>query len=156
MVLQDRIYACDRGYLLAWYSQAGEMHVLPHKNVAAIGASADGANLYLRGTDDVLTRIDRDGAVVWSAKVPLGRAAVPPIEKNGVVHAVSDQGMWSRVDARTGVVLGAMPTSATAYVFSPPILGDAGSVEIRSQAGTWFRWQPEPARPAALAPTSPR
>ncbi len=156
VVLQDRIYVCDRGYMLAWYSLAGEMHILPHTNVAAIGASANGTSLYLRGIDDVLARIDRDGAVVWSAKVPLGRAAIPPLEKDGVVHVVSDQGLWSRVDAQTGVVLGTMPTSATAYVFAPPILGDDGSVEIRSQAGTTFRWAPERARPVSPAPAGPR
>lgn len=156
VVLQDRIYVCDRGYMLAWYSSTGDMHVLPHANVAAIGASADGANLYLRGTDDVLARIDRDGALVWSARVPLGRAPVPPLEKDGVVHVVSDQGLWSRVDARTGAVLGTLPTSATAYVFAPPILGDDGSVEIRSQAGTRFLWTPERARPASPEPTGPR
>jgi len=156
VVLQDRIYVCDRGYMLAWYSLTGEMHVLSHANVAAIGASADGANLYLRGTDDVLARIDRDGAVVWSAKVPLGRAPVPPVEKDGVVHVVSDQGLWSRVDARTGAVLGTIPTSATAYVFAPPILGDDGSVEIRSQAGTRFLSTPARARPASPEPAGPR
>ncbi len=156
VVLQDRIYVCDRGYMLAWYSLTGEMHILPHANVAAIGASADGAQLYLRGTDDVLTRIDRDGAVVWSAKVPLGRAPVPPLEKDGIVHVISDQGLYSRVVASTGAVVATIPTSATAFVFSAPILHDDGSVEIRSQGGTTFRWTPEPARPVSPAPAGPR
>jgi len=156
VVLQDRIYVSDRGYALAWYSLEGEMHRLPHTNVAAIGATADGAHLLLRGTDDVLTRIDRDGAVVWSTKVPLGRMPVPPLEKNGVVHVVSDQGLWSRVEAKSGAVIATIPTSATAHVFAPPEVGDDGSVVIRSQAGTTYRARPEPARPVSPAPTGPR
>ena len=145
VVLGDRIYVCDRGYSLAWYEFDGTMHALPFTDVAAIGASADGAHLYLRGTEGALTRIDRDGSVVWRAEVLLGRAPVPPLEKGGVVHVVSDQGLWSRVDAKTGAVIATILTSATAYVFAPPIFFDDGRVEIRSQAGTTFSWSPSPA-----------
>ena len=152
VVLGDRIYVCDRGYALAWYELDGTMHRLPFTDVAAIDASSDGAHLLLRGTEGALTRIDRDGAVVWRAEVPLGRAPVPPLEKNGVVHVVSDQGLWSRVDAKSGAVIATIPTSATAYVFARPIVHDDGRVEIRSQAGTKFLWSPSP----DSAPAAPR
>ncbi len=152
VVLQDRIYVCDRGYALAWYSLTGEMHRLPQTNVAGIGASESGEHLLLRGTDDVLSRVDRDGAVVWTANVPLGRMPVPPIEKGGIVHVVSDQGLYSRVNGKTGAVMTTVSTSAMAYVFAPPILHDDGSVEIRSQAGTSYRWRAESASPAPAVP----
>lgn len=156
VVLHDRIYACDRGYALAWYSLTGEMHRLPHASVAGIGASESGEHLLLRGTDDVLTRVDRDGEVVWTAHVLLGRTPVPPLEKDGIVHVVSDQGVYSRVNGNTGGVLTTVSASATAFVFAPPMLHEDGSVEIRSQAGTQYHWRPEHAASPEPASAGPR
>jgi outer membrane protein assembly factor BamB len=142
VVVRDRVYVCDRGYQVAWYAPDGTMTRLPHANVAGIGLSADGEHLFLRGTDDVLRRVDRDGALVWSTGLPLGRAPVPPIEHDGVVHVVSDQGLWSQVDGRTGRVLKSTPVSATAYVLEPPELLDDGTVVVHAQSGARYAAPP--------------
>lgn len=119
VVIGDRIFVCDRGYELAWYSLTGEMHKLPFENVAAIGLSEDREHLNLRGKDDVLTRIDREGNVVWTTKVALGRFPCAPSESEGLIVVCSDRGLLSWIDASDGHIHAQWQATPGSYVMSP-------------------------------------
>jgi hypothetical protein len=119
VVIGNRIFVCDRGYELAWYSLTGEMHKLPFENIAAIGLSEDRAHLNLRGKDDVLTRIDRDGNVAWTTKVALGRFPCAPSEVQGIIVVCSDKGLVSWIGADDGQMCTQWQATSGAYVMSP-------------------------------------
>jgi hypothetical protein len=119
VVIGNRIFVCDRGYELAWYSLTGELHKLPFENIAAIGLSEDGQHLNLRGKDDVLTRIDRDGHVVWTTKVALGRFPCAPSEVQGMIVVCSDKGLVSWIGADDGQIQTQWQATSGAYVMSP-------------------------------------
>lgn len=106
----------DRGFERAWHSLTGEMHKLPFENVAAIGRSIDGEHVNPRGKDDVLTRIDHDGKVVWTKKVALARFPCAPTEIETMFGVGSERGLLSWIDTTDRRVRAQYPSTAGAYV----------------------------------------
>ncbi len=147
VAIGDRIYVCDRGGELGWYSLAGELHRLRFAGVAAIGASADGRFLYLRGGDDQLTKITPEGEEVWRAHVALGRTPAPPVEHDERVIVCSDTGRVAWIDARTGESLASYRATAGAFVLAPLAVDETGTVVVDGADGSFVELRLRPIAP---------
>lgn len=67
-----------------------------------------------------MSRRAADGAVTWTAEVPTGAVATPPVEAHGIVWVISDRGLLSALDAQTGDLLGQQRVTAGLFAFAAP------------------------------------
>lgn len=120
VVVDGNLMVADRDYMLTILNaQTGE-RINAMKEVAAVGLSEDGKYAYLRKTDGALAKIDRTGQVIWSTAVEMDVIPAAPIEKNGVVYAISKKGLLSAASAESGKVLWQYQASPQLFVMSSP------------------------------------
>jgi len=131
----NRLYIADRKYHLSVVDLATGELVSSRTGVSGTGVSEDGAAVYLRGTENELTKLDRDGKTLWTAKVSLGYVATAPVERNGVVYSVSSVGTVSAVKAATGEVLWTLRVLPGFYALASPGVYE-GTVYIAGMDGS--------------------
>jgi outer membrane protein assembly factor BamB/Icc-related predicted phosphoesterase len=120
VVVDGNLMVADRDYMLTILNaQTGE-RIKAMKEVAAVGLSEDGRHAYLRKTNGELVKIDRTGRVIWSTVVEMDVIPAAPIEKNGMVYAISKRGLLSAVSAESGKVLWQYQASPQLFVMSSP------------------------------------
>lgn len=100
--LGDRLFVCDRGYLLATYAQDGERGSTLATSITAISADVRGTTLFGRSSEDRLVRWNAQGEVVWTADVPAGRFPIPPTVAGDTVYVCSNRGLLSALNAESG------------------------------------------------------
>lgn len=132
VIIGQRLFFCDRGYMLGSYSLDGKYLGDIAGSVAAIGPTGDGQGFYARGLSKGLTRYDGEGKPVWSAAIDAGRFPAPPTEEAGKVYLCSNLGKLSVLDAADGKLLWEYQTTARMKVMAPVahgcVLGMDGSV----------------------------
>ena len=72
VVLGDRIFVCDRGYLLTSFTPDGKRGETIATEVSAIAPAANGQAFYARGQNDRLVKLDAEGKVLWTKKHCIG------------------------------------------------------------------------------------
>jgi outer membrane protein assembly factor BamB len=111
IVVNDEVWVADRGYCLGRYRAAdGEwLGVAGGQDIAGVSVLYDGQEaigIMARGRLNQLLRLDLSGDIIWSTEVPLGRCPNPPVQADaiGAIGIVSDTGLLSVVDAKSGNV----------------------------------------------------
>jgi outer membrane protein assembly factor BamB len=135
VVTDERLFICDRGYRLGEYGLDGSFVRLVREEVAAIGPAPDGG-FYARGRDDRLLRYDGSGGELWSAAVPLGRTPAAPAATPDLVAAVSDTGLLTILEGKTGKPRARVRITPHLFVHAAPawwgprriVAGDADGV----------------------------
>jgi outer membrane protein assembly factor BamB len=100
--LEGRIFAADRAYSLTVLDSRTGERLMDEGKCVAVSRSPDGGFVYVRHTDDRVSKRRPDGSVVWTAEVPTGSIATPPVEAHGYVWMISSLGTLSVLDAETG------------------------------------------------------
>lgn len=132
-VLGERLFVCDRGYVLGTYSRLGKLEqtwpaqaaaivpaaALPTTRPAAAAASNDSSALLVRTTGDQVRRLNSDGETVWETSVPAGRFPAPPTIAGGRVYVCSNRGLLSVLDAADGRVIWQYQATAGYFVMAP-------------------------------------
>ncbi len=135
VVSGNRLYVADRKYHLSVVDLATGELVSSRTGISGTGISEDGAAVYLRGVENELTKLDRDGKTLWTAKVPLGYVATAPVERSGVVYSVSSVGTASAVKAATGEVLWTLRAPPGFYALASPGVYE-GTVYVAGMDGS--------------------
>jgi outer membrane protein assembly factor BamB len=134
LALGDRLYVCDRGYVLGRYTRDGRLEQTWPAQSAALARAADlppaatapiatapapRETFLVRTTDDKLRKLDADGGAIWEASVPTGRFPAPPTVAAGRVYVCSNRGRLSVLDESTGELLWNYQSTAGFYVMAP-------------------------------------
>lgn len=128
------VFFADRAYQLTVFdAQTGERLLAEEKSVA-VAPSADGTGVYVRHTDGRASRRAADGSVVWTAEVPTGAVATPPVESHGLVWVISDRGMLSALDPQTGALVAQQRVVRDLFGFAAPVF-DGEHVYLADMAG---------------------
>ncbi|MCX7014140.1 MAG: PQQ-binding-like beta-propeller repeat protein [Candidatus Sumerlaeota bacterium] len=118
--LAGQLLIADRAdYLTVMNAQTGE-ETLAEPHCVAVAPSADGQFVYVRHTDNRISKRRSDGSVVWTAAVPTGVAPAPSVEAQGRVWTVSNTGTLSAVNSDTGALEAQWRALPGLYVFASP------------------------------------
>ncbi|NLO07643.1 MAG: PQQ-binding-like beta-propeller repeat protein [candidate division WS1 bacterium] len=133
-VAGDNVFFADRAYRLTAFSASIGERILDEEKCVAVAAAADGASVHVRHTDGRVSRRSSDGSIIWSAEVPTGAVAAPPIEALGIVWVISDRGTLSALNAGEGSLLGQQRVTADLFAFAPPAF-DGERVYVADMSG---------------------
>ncbi|MGD9494981.1 MAG: PQQ-binding-like beta-propeller repeat protein [Armatimonadota bacterium] len=128
------VFFADRAYRLTVFEAASGERVLDEEACVAVAGSPDGRSVYVRHTDGRVSKRSADGAVVWTAQVPTGAIATPPVPAGGYVWVISNLGMLSALDEHSGVLVGQQRVSADIFCFAAPAF-DGERVYIADMTG---------------------
>ncbi len=152
IAIADKLFVCDRGYRLGWYSKEGKLEATIAKDVSGIGLSEDGRSFYTRGTNDRVAKYDADGQKLWDVECPAGRFPIPPTERRDRVYVCSNIGLLSVMDAADGTLLWQYQATPGFYVMAAVAVDDDGTAYVAGMDGslTAVRNQnPVPPRPGS-------
>ncbi|UCG16400.1 MAG: PQQ-binding-like beta-propeller repeat protein [Phycisphaerales bacterium] len=119
VVIDDVLFVCDRGYRLGTYSAEGKLVTNLDAKASGIGPAQDGRSLYVRTTDNRISKLDRGGHARWDVDIPAGRFPIPPTEHEGRVYVCSNGGLLSVLDATDGKLLWQYQATPGFYVLAP-------------------------------------
>ncbi len=120
VLLGERLFVADRAYKLTILdAQTGERLGVMDK-CAAVGPSPDGHSVYVRHTDNRVSKLDAAGDPIWTTAAPTGAIAAAPTCAHGRVLVVSNLGVLSVLDAESGAVLLTYRAFADSFVFGSP------------------------------------
>ncbi len=119
-----KIFVADRGYKLGVTDRnKPEMKEIA-SNTAAIALSADKNALFLRRTDNKLTKIKLTGEEIWTIDVEAGRFPVSPTVKGDKVYVCSNRGLLSAINEANGNILWQYQVTPRMYAMSEVAVDD--------------------------------
>ena len=137
VVVGPELWGTDRGYTLGRFRlNDGKLLAVVQEQVSAVSPAGLGGGVVARGLDDVLTRYDERGEVVWRAEgVPLGRSPQPAVYAAtggdaGLLGVVSDLGLLTLLNDATGEVLASYSLSPSLFVQAP--------LTANANGNTWY------------------
>ncbi len=136
VAIDDKLFVCDRGYMLAAFDPDGKRSDLPETNIAAITTDANASCVYARATDDHVCRLSRGGEVIWKREVPAGRFPIPPTCAKDAVYVCSNRGVLSALDAENGNVRYSFQVTPGFYVMAPVAVDDDGMCYVAGMDGS--------------------
>ncbi len=119
VVCKGKVFVADRKYCLSIVDTTNGDIIKSITGVSAVSLSADGASVYLRGTNGKLSKVDSDGNVIWSTDLSMDSAPVSPVESNREVNVCSKKGLFSSVSADTGHIIRQYKVTPGSFVLSP-------------------------------------
>lgn len=125
VVCNGKVFVADRKYRCAMIDDATGKILDSLNDVSAVTLSGDGQYVYLRRTDQKVSKVDCSGKAVWTADVPADWFPPAPTEENGVVYVCGKRGTTSAISASDGKVLWQYDATPTQYVLAG--VGAAGS-----------------------------
>jgi outer membrane protein assembly factor BamB len=114
------VFFADRAYMLTVFDAATGERILDEERSVAVGPSGDGQFVYVRHTDDRVSKRRADGSVAWEAGVPTGAVATPPVESYGIAWVISDRGTLTALDAASGEILAQQRITPDLFAFAAP------------------------------------
>ncbi|MFQ6130623.1 MAG: PQQ-binding-like beta-propeller repeat protein [Armatimonadota bacterium] len=139
------LFVADRAYYLTILDALTGERLLTEQRCAAASGSAEGRFVYVRHTDNRVSKRLPDGSVVWEAQAPTGFIATPPVAAHGSVWMLSTLGTLCALDDETGRLAAQYKAFPDVYAFAAPAC-DGQRVYVADMAGHLL----------ALAPTWPR
>jgi len=136
------VFFADRAYRLTVFDARTGERVMAEEKCVAVAASGDGRFVYVRHSDGRVSKRGADGAAIWTADVPTGAVATPPVPAGRYVWVLSNLGTLSALDEETGAVIAQQRVTRDLYAFAAPAF-DGERVYVADMAG----------RLTALAPT---
>ncbi|MFP4249318.1 MAG: PQQ-binding-like beta-propeller repeat protein [Armatimonadota bacterium] len=131
---EGNVFFADRAYQLTVFDADDGEQVLAEEGCVAVGPSADGGAVYVRHTDDRVSKRAADGSIAWVAQAPTGAVPTPPVEAHGIVWVLSDRGVLSALDAGSGRLLARQRVTPDLYAFAAPAF-DGQHVYVADMAG---------------------
>lgn len=141
VLVGERLFVADRAYKLTMLDAlTGERLGIMEKCVA-VGPSADGQSVYVRHTDNRVSKLNADGGVVWTTEAPTGAIPAAPMCAHGRVLVASNLGVVSMLDAESGALLWSYRAFRESFVFGSPAY-DGRYVYVVDAAGRLVVLQP--------------
>lgn len=129
------VFVADRNSDLSIIDALAGTIIRSSPNCVALGLSEDGKAVYLRKPWAGLTKIDLDGNEIWSVPAEVDSVPAAPVEKDGVVYAVSRLGLVQAFQASDGTELWKYQATPLLYVLSEVEVAD-GVVYISGMDGS--------------------
>lgn len=134
VVTNGKVFIADRNYDLGIMdAETGDMLAnLP--SCASTGIAEDAGAVYIRRTGE-LVKLDVDGKEIWKTDAETDVIPASPVEKDGVVYAVSKLGLTQAFDADEGKLLWKYQATPQLYVFDQVTVAD-GVVYVSGMDGS--------------------
>jgi len=129
-----KVFVADRDSYLSIIDSAGTV-AKSDRNCIAVGISEDRKAVYERKPGSGLEKIDLDGNQIWKADAEVDSVPAAPVEKDGVVYAVSRLGLVQAFKASDGAPLWEYRATPLLYVLSEVEVSD-GAVYISGMDGS--------------------
>jgi len=117
---ESSVFVADRAYYLTLLDARTGQQRMAEERCAAVSTSADGRFAYVRHTDNRVSKRRADGSIVWTAAVPTGAIATPPVAAQGYVWMLSNLGTLSVLDDEMGRVVAQYKAFPDMYAFAAP------------------------------------
>ncbi len=132
----ERLFVCDRGYLLGSFDRAGVQGPRVDEGISGIAGDPDGHYVYARSKDDRVCKFNATGEKLWERAIPAGRFPIPPTCHEDAVYLCSNAGLLSVLDAADGSVRWQYQVTPGFYVMAPVTVDDAGVCYAAGMDGT--------------------
>jgi outer membrane protein assembly factor BamB len=131
----EKLFVCDRGYVLGVYDRQGKLEAKLADDIAAIAPGPDGS-VIARSKENRVCRFASDGSLVWERAVPAGRFPIPPTVHGDAVYVCSNGGLLSVLDVETGAVRWKYQVTPGLYVMAPVAVDADGTCYVAGMDGT--------------------
>jgi outer membrane protein assembly factor BamB len=134
VVIGDRLYVTDRGYVLGAYNRAGDLVEKVAENVSAIVPAPQGG-FFARYLNDHVGYFDAYGKEVWKTAADAGRFPMPPTPVGDGVFVCSDRGLVTQFDG-AGAIRNQYQATPGFYVMAPLTATEDGLVIVTGMDGS--------------------
>jgi len=120
VLVGKRLFVADRAYKLTMLDALTGQRLGTMEKCVAVGPSPDGRSVYVRHTDNRVSKLNAEGVVVWTTEAPTGAIPAAPACAHGRVLVASNLGLVSMLDAESGALLWSYRAFRDSFVFGSP------------------------------------
>lgn len=120
VLVGTRLFVADRAYKLTVLDALTGERLGTMEKCVAVGPSPDGRSVYVRHTDNRVSKLNAEGVVVWTTVAPTGAIPAAPMCAHGRVLVASNLGVVSMLDAESGALLWSYRAFRDSFVFGSP------------------------------------